>query len=209
LSEYGGLAIQANGVLSQINATSVKRLASISGIQDAVAVSPSRIAIGKVRGGGLPSPLLYYSIPTGELSPSFLEAIAVIRLRLSPSGRLYAVCIEESEGKIVTSIREIRDDPSGGSIIASAPGEHFGTQLAFDSAGNVFFSFGDDRSIMRMKVGGETVGIGLGDYPEKVAVGGVTVFVLHADGSFSAIDMATDNRSRFAIDAKGGLLTLE
>lgn len=206
---HGAFAIQANGYLSRLDGGKAKRIASISGIQDAAALSPSRIAIGKVRGGGLASPLAFYSVDTGELSPSRLEAITVLRVFPIDRDRFFVICVEEREEGTFTAIREMDSSGAVLSLIDECPGEQFGTQVAYDDEGAYCYSFGADRGVTAIGPGvaGET--IELSDFPVKLAMGERQLCALHADGSFSVVDRETGARNKYAVSAEGALLRLE
>jgi hypothetical protein len=206
---YGFLALQANGALSSINSGTAKRLISVNGIQDAAAISAGRIAIGKARGGSLAASLLFYSMATGEIAPAPLEAIAVLRIIPSVLDSFYALCIENGEKGVMTSIREIAYAPFSNELIMSAPGERVGLQLAGGEEGSVYYAFDDEAMLYRANKAQEPEESPLGDLSVSLCVGQSSVCALHADGSFSVQDFADKKTSRFAMGTGSRIYRLE
>jgi hypothetical protein len=206
---YGVLVLQANGALSSINSGTAKRLISINGIQDAAVISPGRIAIGKARGGSLAAPLLFYSMAKGEIAPAPLEAIAVLRIIPTVQDSFYALCIENGEKGVMTSIREIAYAPFSNGLIMSVPGERFGLQLTASESGSVYYAFDDEPILYRFTKGQEREESPLDDLAVSLCVGQSGVCALHADGSFSAIGFADKKTSRFAMGTGSRIYRLE
>jgi hypothetical protein len=206
---FGFLALQANGALSSINSGTAKRLISVNAVQDAAVISPGRIAIGKARGGSLAAPLLFYSMAKGEIAPAPLEAIAVLRIIPSLQDSFYALCIENGEKGVLTTIREIAYAPFSNELIMSVPGERIGLQLAYGEAGSVYYAFDDEPMLYRLGKGQEREESPLDDLSVSLCVGQSSVCVLHADGSFSVREFADKKTSRFAMGTGSRIYRLE
>jgi hypothetical protein len=198
---YGSVFILENESYGTINASKgPKPIATLNGIQDAALVSEDRIAIGRNKGGSLMNPLLFYSLQTGEISPSGLNAISVFRILPLGSGRFAALSIEELDGNTMTVARQCASQPFSSRILAKVPGEHFSADLALDGSGTLCIEMGDARSLLAWTEGSEPRSIPLDAYPRALASGLRGIFVEYADGSFGLVDVESAELSdRMAI----------
>jgi hypothetical protein len=165
-----------------------KPIATLGGIQDAALVSQDRIAIGRNKGGSLMNPLLFYSLQTGEISPSGLKAISVFRILPLGSGRFAALSVEELDGKIMTVARVCDALPFSSRIIAMVPDEHFSADLAVDESGTLYMEMGNARGLLAWEEGSEPRTIPLDSYPRSLASGRGGIFVEYCDGRVGLVD---------------------
>lgn len=209
-SDFATLAIQANGTLSRLEAGSSKRLVSVNGILDAVAISSHRVAIGKARGGSLAAPLLFYSLDKGELSPLPLDAIAVLRIVSVAEDRFLVLAVENGADGVATSIRELTTAPASNRLIASFPGERIDARFGFLPPGAVFYSVGDTAAVYRSDgPAAPPEEYKLDDLPVFLCAGRESLCVLHEDGSFSVIGLEKGQAGRFAIGTGQAVFRLE
>jgi hypothetical protein len=199
---FGSVFILENETYGTIKASKgPKPIASLNGIQDAALVSEDRIAIGRNKGGSLMNPLLFYSLQTGEISPSGLNAISVFRILPLGAGRFAALSIEELDGITMTVARLCSAQPFSSRILAKVPGEQFSADLARNGSGTLCIEMGDARSLLAWNEGSEPRSITLDAYPHALASGSRGIFVEYADGSFGVADVESAELSdRIAIN---------